>query len=54
MLWLEQRMGKKLGMFAANRVRAVNMRQEGNCEDIEVETVNRSGERMRLVKLNKD
>lgn len=45
MLWLGQRVGKKLGIFAANtRVRAVNMRQDRNCEDIEAETVNRSGE----------
>jgi hypothetical protein len=44
MLWLEQRVGKKLGIFAANmRVRAMNMRQDRNCEDIEVEIVNRSG-----------
>jgi hypothetical protein len=45
MLWLEQRMGKKLGISAADmRVRAVNRRQDRNCEDTEVEIVNTSGE----------
>jgi hypothetical protein len=38
-------MWKKLVMFAAKlRERAVNMRQDRNCEDIEVEKGNRSGE----------
>jgi hypothetical protein len=39
-------MRKKLGMLA------VNMKQDGNCEDTEAETGDRNGEQ-RPVKLNK-
>jgi hypothetical protein len=47
-------MGKKVEMLPVNtRVRAVNMRQNRNCEAIEAQISDRNGEQ-RLVKLNKD
>jgi hypothetical protein len=45
MKWMEIRMRKRVGMLAVSmRVRAVNVRQDGNYEDTESETDDRNGE----------
>jgi hypothetical protein len=54
MKWTDGRMRKKLGMLAANmRVSAVNVRQDGNCEDTEAKTDDSIVNTVRLVKLNR-